>query len=328
MAGVGADWLEIETAADMANGDGLTYTHKRRVVGIQANRVASRHARLWRVWPNEALAELPGLGPGVAVTRNRDHAWEQRLARASATRRIGVRGRLGECSDGLIFSLTDSDGYSASACLSLDHQAAQDAAQAEASLREQLGRFGNSDFELTELHLDWQRPWFVPASLGNRLRRDALAALAGARAAAYMRPLRRPVSVPAPVYPETALTYLANVYNDAARAFYARHGVTLIEAAYEAHAEAGEVSLMITRHCLRYAFNLCPKQAKGVIGVQGQVRAEPMTLVNGQERLNLTFDCRACEMHVRGRIRRHILNGPAPTAVPVSFHPRRTNGAA
>jgi putative protease len=69
---------------------------------------------------------------------------------------------------------------------------------------------------------------------------------------------------------------------------------------------------MITKHCLRYAFSLCPKQTKGVTGVQGQVRAEPMTLVNGSERLTLRFDCRACEMHVVGKIKRHILKSPPP----------------
>jgi putative protease len=83
--------------------------------------------------------------------------------------------------------------------------------------------------------------------------------------------------------------------------------VKLIAAAYEAHEETGEVALMITKHCLRHAFNLCPHQAKGITGVQGQIRAEPMTLINGNERLTLTFDCRACEMHVVGRIKPHLL---------------------
>jgi len=89
----------------------------------------------------------------------------------------------------------------------------------------------------------------------------------------------------------------------------------LIDAAYEAHEEAGEVSLMITRHCLRYSFNLCPKQANGVTGVQGQVRAKPMTLVSGNERLTLRFDCRPCEMHVIGRMKKHILATPPPSSV-------------
>ena len=38
---------------------------------------------------------------------------------------------------------------------------------------------------------------------------------------------------------------------------------------------------MITKHCLRFSFNLCPKQAKGVKRRAGQVKAEPMTLING-----------------------------------------------
>jgi len=77
---------------------------------------------------------------------------------------------------------------------------------------------------------------------------------------------------------------------------------------------------MITRHCLRHAFNLCPKQARGISGVQGQVRAEPMTLVNGSEKLTLKFDCRACEMHVVGKIRKPVLNSPPPSIFPVTFY--------
>jgi putative protease len=167
----------------------------------------------------------------------------------------------------------------------------------------------------------------VPASVANRLRREAIARLVAARADAHPRGSRRPECVPPPTCPDDTLTYLANVYNGAARSFYARHGVRLIDAAYEAHEEAGEVSLMITKHCLRYAFSLCPKQAKGVTGVQGQVRASPMTLVGGGERLTLKFDCKPCEMHVMGRMKKHVRASPPPRlppdAVPLTFHRRR-----
>jgi putative protease len=57
---------------------------------------------------------------------------------------------------------------------------------------------------------------------------------------------------------------------------------------------------------------LCPKQAKGVTGVQGTIRAEPLTLVNGNEKLTLRFDCKPCEMHVVGRMRRAVLARPQP----------------
>jgi putative protease len=49
------------------------------------------------------------------------------------------------------------------------------------------------------------------------------------------------------------------------------------------------------------------------------VRAEPMTLINGSERLRLEFDCKACEMHVMGKMKKHILRSAPPTVVPIAF---------
>lgn len=142
------------------------------------------------------------------------------------------------------------------------------------------------------------QPWFLPAGVINALRREAVARLDAARAAAYQRPPRAPAVEPPALYPESELTYLGNVYNAQARAFYTRHGVELIAPAYESNAEKGAVSLMITKHCLRYSFNLCPKVVKGV-------RPDPLVLVNGKERLTLRFDCKKCEMHVVGKLKKH-----------------------
>ncbi|HUW51434.1 MAG TPA: U32 family peptidase [Sulfuricella sp.] len=310
---VGVDWFELETSEQLANGDGFTYMHKREVVGVQANRAELVAGAKWRIWPNEPVASLQGLRPGASISRNRDHVWEQALTKPSAERRIVVQATFAESVEGFTLTLQDADGISATSSISFDKQPTQNPEKAEAALREQLARFGNTDFELQELAVIWSQPWFVPASVANNLRRDAVAQLATARLAAHVRPQRKPAVEPPTVYPEESLSYLANVYNQAARAFYARHGVKLIDGAYEAHGEAGEVSLMITRHCLRYSFSLCPKQAAGVTGVQGQVRAEPMTLVNGNERLTLRFDCKACEMHVIGKMKKHVLNSPPPS---------------
>jgi putative protease len=177
-----------------------------------------------------------------------------------------------------------------------------------------------------DVSLQLQQPWFVPASSINALRREVIDKLEAARVAAWQRPERKAPVEPPVLYPEQSLSYLANVYNAKARQFYEKHGVKLIAAAYEAHEEDGEVSLMITKHCLRFSFNLCPKQAKGVKGVQGQVKAEPMTLINGDEKLTLRFDCKPCEMHVVGKMKKHIFNAPPPSSVPVApltFHRKR-----
>jgi putative protease len=241
------------------------------------------------------------------------------LDKASSDRRIRVWGRLAETAEGFALTLTDADGHAATATAAHAKEPARDAARAEATLREHLGKLGGTIFEAADLALDLTQAWFLPASFVNGLRRDAVAALEAARAAAYARPPRAPATEPPATYPEDTLTYLANVYNHKARDFYAKHGVRVVAAAYESHEETGEVSLMITKHCVRYSLSLCPKQAKGVTGVQGTVRAAPLTLVNGSEKLTLRFDCKPCEMHVVGKLKPAI----AKSAAPLKFYKTR-----
>jgi len=327
---IGADHFDLVTNAPMANGDGLNYMHKRDTVGIQANTVEklgeNEEGQRWRVYPNEAIASLPGLKTGTVIHRNRDHQWEGALQKKSAERRVGVRMTLTDHAKGLQLTIRDEDGITSITDATLALQPAQQATQAEAALRTSLAKLGNTMFEAEGIELSLSQPWFVPAAAINALRRDAVAAHEAARLAAWQRLPRKAPAEPRPTYPETQLSYLANVYNEKARAFYHKHGVQLIDAAYEAHEEAGEVSLMITKHCLRFSFNLCPKQAKGVQGVQGQVKAEPMTLVSGNERYTLRFDCKPCEMHVVGAMKPGILDSLPPSNVPYSplvFHRKR-----
>lgn len=222
---------------------------------------------------------------------------------------------LAETAAGFSLRLTDEDGISAEVVLPMEKSPATQPERVEAALRENLGKLGTTIFSARKITLALSAPWFLPASTVNALRRDAVSALEAARSTAYQRPARQPAAEPPAIYPEESLSYLANIYNDAARRFYAKHGVKLMDAAFEAHKEDGEVPLMVTKHCLRFSFNLCPKQAKGVTGVQGQIRAEPMTLVSGGETYTLRFDCRPCEMHVVGKMKKHILQSPPPTTV-------------
>ena len=292
----------------LANGDGLCYWDQQKaLVGAQANRVQPLDDGRWRVFPKDALAQLHDLRPGTPVHRNRSMDWVRALEKKSAERRIGVWLTLTEAPDGLRLSATDEDGHTAQAHAALPWSAPREKAQASARLHEALARLGETIFTPLDITLALPRPWFVPPSVANALRREAIAALEAARAAAWQRlPRAAPVEPPTP-YPEDTLSYLANVFNHKARDFYARHGVKVIDAAYESHQETGEVSLMITKHCVRYSLSLCPKQAKGVIGVKGTIRAEPLQLINGKERLTLRFDCKACEMHVVGKIKPGVM---------------------
>ncbi len=307
--------IDIELADGtlvLNNGDALTWLDLQgELQGVPVNVATHVAGRLWRVAPNipptATTAVLKGLRRDAAISRNRDMAWERLLDKKSAERLIALDLRFEATAHGFALAVTDADGHTARTELAHAHEAPKDAARAEPGLREQLARLGGTLFEARRIELAWARPLFVPASVANQLRRDAVAALEAARTAAWQPlPRSRPVEPPAP-YPETSLSYLANVYNARAAAFYARHGVQVIDAAYESHQALGEASLMITKHCVRFSLSLCPKQAKGVQGVQGTVKAEPLVLVHGDERLTLRFDCKPCEMHVVGAMRKNVL---------------------
>jgi putative protease len=310
---VGNDYFEVETNIQLHNGDGVCFfdVHK-ELVGLRVNTVEGK-----RLYPNEMPADIRR---NTIVYRNRDHAFMRLLEKDSAQRKIAVDMNFYETSNGFALTVTDENGFSATTTCEAEKQSAQNLEKAEISLRENLSKLGGTDFTSQQIQISTAQTWFIPASIINNLRRDAIEQLQQTRDLGYQRPPRREAAQPPAIFPEDTLSYLANVYNKKARQFYEKHGVKMIAAAYEANKELDEVPLMITKHCLRFSHGLCPKEAKGVIGVQGTVTAEPMTLINGNDRYTLKFDCKPCEMHVMGKIRKNILQIPAPQ--PVSFFPK------
>jgi len=306
------------THEPLSNGDGLNVLVKREVVGFRAN-IAELKGEFeedgekryrYRVEPNEMPEGLFRLRPNHPLSRNLDHNWQQALQRTSAERRIGVSWKAVLREDALKLTATSEEGISVDVALPGPFGVANKPEQALDGLRDLLTQLGTTIYHAQSVTLDAPQAFFVPNSQLKALRRDAIEALTAARVAAHPRGSRKAETEPAPVYPESHLSFLYNVYNQKARDFYHRHGVQLIDAAYEAHEETGEVPVMITKHCLRFSFNLCPKQAKGVTGVRTKVA--PMQLVHGDEVLTLKFDCKPCEMHVIGKMKGHILDLPQP----------------
>ncbi|WP_455912706.1 peptidase U32 family protein [Pseudomonas putida] len=319
--------LQVVTHEPLSNGDGLNVLIKREVVGFRAN-IAEPKGEFeedgekryrYRVEPNEMPAGLHQLRPNHPLNRNLDHNWQQALLKTSAERRIGLQwvARLRE--NQLDVTATSEEGISASVTLPGPFGVANKPEQALDTLRDLLGQLGTTEYHATHIELDAPQAFFIPNSQLKALRREVIEALTAARVAAHPRGGRKAETSPPPVYPEAHLSFLANVYNQKARDFYHRHGVKLIDAAFEAHEETGEVPVMITKHCLRFSFNLCPKQAKGVTGVKTKVA--PMQLIHGDEVLTLKFDCKPCEMHVVGKIKGHILGLPQPGSGVGHFNP-------
>ena len=297
---IGPNYFTVNSESEFANGDGVCfYDAHGEVVGVRINRVENG-ADGKKLFPVEIPEELTA---GATLFRNHDQEFERALEKDSAERRISVQPVFEETPDGFRLTLTDEDGVSVTVDRQngpkSEWQLARNPEQALATLKENLGKFGNTMFIAQPVALKLSQSWFLPVSTINALRREAAEKLEATRIASHPRPLRAvPAANPAP-YPQDELTYLGNVFNTKARQFYEKHGVKLIADAYEANQEKGMVSLMITRHCLRYSFNLCPKEVK-------HLKPDPMTLINGNEKLILKFDCKACEMHVIGKMKKGV----------------------
>ncbi len=295
----GRDSFDVSSDLPLHNGDGITYyTADGELAGMRINR-AEPEGLGFRLFPTLSDGKLPAdLLTGCTIYRNRDQEFERLLEKKSAERRIPVSMCFEETTDGFVLHITDDQGVSASAKLHHAKEPAQNTERALSTLRENLGKLGTTIYSVQTIELPKDTAWFIPSSALNTLRRAAIEALDSARVAAFKRPERRTAIEPPAPYPEDTLNYLSNVFNEKARAFYAKHGVRIIEPAYECQEEKGDVSLMITKHCLRYSFNLCPKQVKGI-------RPDPMILMNSNEKLTLRFDCKPCEMHVVGKLKKN-----------------------
>ena len=303
--------IDIKSEKVLTNGDGLNVLVKREIVGFRADKVEKIANNHYRVFPNELPKVFHSLKLPYQINRNLDHNWQQVLLKESSSRRIGIAFKLINQSNVVQLIATSEEGCRVKIALKGEFELAEQSDKALKNIKDSLSKLGQTIYYLTDLEVNLNEIFFIPSSQLNQLRRDIVDKLTLERLTHYHRKLRKPQTEPAPIYPEEHLSFLANIYNHKAREFYAQHGVKLIESAFEAHEVKDDAPLMITKHCLRFAFNLCPKQAKGIQGVKTKVT--PMKLIqNNNEELILKFNCKACEMQVWGKIKNHILKMPLP----------------
>ena len=303
--------IDIKSEKVLTNGDGLNVLVKREIVGFRADKVEKIANNHYRVFPNELPKVFHSLKLPYQINRNLDHNWQQVLLKESSSRRIGIAFELINQSNVVQLIATSEEGCRVKIALKGEFELAEQSDKALKNIKDSLSKLGQTIYYLTDLEVNLTEIFFIPSSQLNQLRRDIIDKLTLERLTHYQRKLRKPQTEPSPIYPEEHLSFLANIYNHKAREFYAQHGVKLIESAFEAHEVKDDAPLMITKHCLRFAFNLCPKQAKGIQGVKTKVT--PMKLVqNNNEELILKFNCKACEMQVWGKIKNHILKMPLP----------------
>ena len=83
---------------------------------------------------------------------------------------------------------------------------------------------------------------------------------------------------------KTDFDYRANVFNSEAKEFYEKCDCEILEPALESQENFEGKELMRTKHCLKYAFDMC-KSPKSLF----------LTDEKGKK-YKLKFDCKNCEM--------------------------------
>jgi len=269
------------------NGDGLCFIDgKKELQGFRVNRVEAG-----KIFP----VEMPAINLGTTLYRNYDHEFEKMLSKKSAERKIGIEFELTENAFGFSLTVTDEDFCRVTVNLPFTKEPAQKNQQD--NYREQLSKLGATPFELRQLTISFNENWFIPSSLLSELKRRVVERLLSARKINYVQTKRTtkstsPIPPASPLYPKSNLTYLDNVANKNAEAFYFRYGVKQIEPAFENRTQEN-VPLMFTKHCILYEYGYCKKGKNLPSDFK-----EPLYLISGKNRLRLQFGCVNCEMQV------------------------------
>jgi len=277
------------------NGDGLCFIDgKKELQGFRVNRVEEG-----KIFP----AEMPSINSGTTVYRNYDHEFEKTLSKKSAERKIDIELEFDENAFGFSLTATDEDSCRVTIALPFAKEPAQKDQQA--NYREQLSKLGNTPFELTKLMISFKENWFIPSSALSELKRKTIELLLSARKINYRIISKGCHSVrdaEFPAYPKSKLTYLDNVANKNAEAFYFRCGAKEIDTAFE-NQKQEDVPLMFAKHCILYQTGDCKKNKPNTKTCHSALdaeshRKEPLYLVSGKNRLRLQFDCVNCEMKI------------------------------
>lgn len=276
------NYLTVAGVKAFSNGDGLCYLDAQgRLQGFRVNRVENN-----KLFPQE----MPRIKPKTVLYRNFDQEFDRIMQKKSAERKLAVDVSLAENNFGFTLTMCDEDENSVSMALSKNKELAR--TPQHDNLINQLGKLGNTPFVPRNIDVDLSENWFIPSSELAELRRATVEKLLSLRRINYHRELWRMPETEHP-YPQKELTYLGNVMNKEAAAFYQKHGVEKIALAFEMEHPEG-AALMFCKHCLRYSMGWCPVHHK----VKSPYR-EPYYLVSGDgKKFRLQFDCKNCQMKV------------------------------
>ena len=281
----GKNFFELKEADLLNNNDGLVYFNKKRELeGIKVNRVDGKKV---------FVPSMKGLFQGAMLFRNSNHEFLKQLKSSRTARKISFDLEFSESDNGFALCAIDEDGKKVEKQFSMEKVPADNTERAEATLKKQLSKTGQSDFVLNQLTIETSRAWFLPAGQLNEMRRSIIELMEEKRDDYPRADFQfTPNDVP---YPGTKADYSFNISNQLAETFYKRHGITEIEKAFELQEDYQGEILMTTKHCLKYALGFCPKYQDKK---NSEAFSEPFYLQEGNLKFKLSFDCKRCVMNI------------------------------
>ncbi|MGC8865991.1 MAG: peptidase U32 family protein [Bacteroidales bacterium] len=228
--------------------------------------------------------------PGAEVFRNEDGEFSERLRKSFAQRKIRVQVHVNETAEGFSLELFDEDGVHSETPMAMDKIPARNPENARQTILNSLAKDKDSPFALVlATNPENLGQWHVLASGINELRRRAIENHLNQRITQF-RPERVNWQPTSHAYPSTDFLPFLEITNNYQIRFLEHHGVKA-----EWLHQLPPPPLMVTRHCLRYTFGVCPRHQ------HYDASRDPALLINNRRKLYLSYDCQHCVMMIHDR---------------------------
>ena len=298
--------IVVSSSETFTNGDGFCFLNSSgRLDGFRVNRAEGNH-----LYP----ASMPDIRKGDRLWRSLDRQWERTMSGRTAERRIPARFTIEETEQGFSLTFSADDGFQKSRTYVAEHQPAR--TDQTDSIRDILGKLGDTPYICTDIKILFSQPWFIPRSTLAGWRREIMSfeeqSTEGRKketACSLNSPLSPPpVTDPVPHAAVPVRDFRLNVSNHLARHFYEKLHCKVEDPALEVALPSTDktgLPLMTCRFCIRHAWGQCKKENHPNRRNMEQGRhsdakwKDPLYLVLGDgRRFRLHFDCKKCEMSV------------------------------
>lgn len=273
---ISGNFFEVD-GPTIAPQDGLCYYVGDELSGCLVNKVEGN-----KIYPHK----MDGIKVGIEIYRNSDCEFEKKLSNSKTKRKISADIVLRQN----VVKIVDEDKNSVEISYEFTEVAQNEQKMIE-NIQNQLKKSGESDFLIENVEIKTSLIPFLPVSKINEIRRELLEKLMNERLKNYNKFIEKTLSPHNDMsitYPEKEIDYQGNVLNKYAKKFYEDHGCKVVEMALEsglARATSGK-KVMTTKHCLKYAFNMC-KSDKQLYLIDEKGKRYP-----------LKFNCEKCEMEI------------------------------